>query len=190
VVKAVTLDMTDVKDGGGAFNKKHRTPGDYKGKCTKVEDAKKKDDPSKKMWLFTIEVDTGAYPFYCTFDEKSLWKIKQLFVACGLPVPKKKVKLDPNKVVGRYLGVTLDDDEYNDKLRSQVASVFPVSELEGDDDPDDVDDDEDEDDEEEEAPKKSKKSKAPAAKPAKGKHGKKGKKVKDKDLDELDVEDL
>ena len=196
MVKAVMFDMTDVKDSGGAFNKKHRVPGDYKGKITKVEDARKKDDPSKKMWLFTVEIGTGAYPYYCTFDEKSLWKIKQLFVAAGVPVPTKKTKLDPNKIVGKYVGVTLDDDEYNDKLRSSIQSVFSASELEGDNDPDDEDvDDEDEDDEEEEAPapkKKSKKHTKPEAK-AKAKAGKKGKKktkVSDKDLEELEVEDL
>lgn len=191
MVKAVVMDMTDVKDGGGAFNRKHRVPGDYPGKITKVEDARKKDDPSKKMWLFTIEVGTGAYPYYCTFDEKSLWKIKQLFVAAGLPVAKKKVKLDPNKLIGKTVGVTLDDDEYNDKLRSSVASVFSASELEGDDDPDDVDDVDDDDDEEEApAPKKSKKSKAPAKAGKAGKKGKKKTKVKDGDLDELDVDGL
>lgn len=174
--KAQVLDMTDVKDGGGAFNKKHRRPGDYKAKITKVDDVRKKDDPSKKMWLFTIEVGTGAYPYYCTFDSKSLWKIKQLFAAAGVAVPKKKVKLDPNKVVGKYIGVTLDDDEYDGKVRSNVESVFPESELE---ESDAEDDEEDEDQEDEKPAKAKKKVKA-----------KKGKKSKKDELEELDVEEL
>lgn len=197
-VKAQVLDMTDVKDSGGLFNKKHRRPGDYKAKITKVEDARKKDDPKKKMWLFTIEIGTGTYPYYCTFDEKSLWKIKQLFAAAGIPVPKKRVKLDPNKLLKKFIGVTLDDDTYGDKLRSSIESVFPTSELEeegsDEEDEDDIDDEDEEEDEEQPKKKVTKKAAAkPPAKAAKGKKGKKGKKkaaVDDDELEELDVEDI
>jgi len=184
--KAMMLDMTDVKDGGGAFNKKHRRPGDYKAKITQVQDVRKKDDPTKKMWLFTFEVGTGTYPYYCTFDAKSLWKIKQLFAAAGVPVPKKKQKLDPNKVVKKFIGVTLDDDDYADKLRSSVESVFPVSELEeSDEDEEDEDNDEEDEDQEDEEPQPKKVKKTKKVEKAKGK-----KKSKKDELKELDVEDI
>lgn len=139
------LDMTNVKDGV-SFNKKHYAPGDYKAKITKVEDAKNKDKKDKTpMWLFTIQVNTGLYPYYCKLQENQLWKVRNLCVAAGIAVPKKKTSIDPNKLVGKTIAVTLDDTEYEDKIQSEIAAVFPVSELNGDDGDDDDDDDDDDD---------------------------------------------
>jgi hypothetical protein len=143
--KKVNLDFTNVKEGG-AFNKKHQMMGDYKAQIVKVQDAKKKSDGSP-MWLFTIKAGTGTYPYYCGFEENVLWKIRNLAVAAGQNVPKKRVALDPNKLVNKYIGVTLEDEEYEGKMQSSVGAVFPTSELEeteGSSDDDDDDDDEDE----------------------------------------------
>lgn len=150
---AAQFDFTNVKDGG-SFNKKHQAPGDYAAKITKVQDAKAKSD-GVSMWLFTIQAGTGTYPFYCKHDANQLWKIRNLFVAAGINIPKKRVKIDPNKVIGKSIGITLEDEEYDGKMQSNVAATFPTSELEGDaldddDDPDDDSEDEDSEDEDEE----------------------------------------
>lgn len=177
MAKVQMLDFTQVKDGGGEFRKKLYPPGDYQGKIVKVVDAKKKDDPSKDMWLFTIEVKDGKYPYYCTFDPNSAWKIRNLFVAAGKNVPKKKLKIDPKVVVGAIVGVTLEDDEYEGKINSVVQSVFPASELNGSGD-DEVDLGGDDEEGETSEPKAK----------SKEKKGKKGK--KSKELEELDIEDV
>lgn len=185
-----TLDFTNVKDGGGQFNKRRQPEGDYRGTILKVVTVSKKDNKRIKQWLFSIKVGTGVYPYYCGFEENVLWKIRNLFVAAGMNVPKKKVSVDPNKIVGKDIGVTLEDDEYEGKQQSVIASTFPVSELESDgeedeeeeeeesedeeDEDEDEDEEEDEDDEEEEEPEPPKK---------------KGKKKK-ADLEELDIEDI
>lgn len=197
--KKMQVDFTNVKDGG-SFNKKHQMMGDYKATIAKVQDAKKKDGGAP-MWLFTIKVGTGLYPYYCSFEENVLWKIRNLCVAAGLNVPKKRLQVDPNKLVGKAIGVTLEDEEYEGKMQSSVGAVFPTSELEetegatSDDDDDDddeddegtppsADDDDDDDDDEdvEEAPVKSKKSKKE----------KKNKKSSDDDdeLEGLDIDEI
>lgn len=173
VAGAAILDFTDVKDGGSRFNKKRLPAGDYKATIVKVEDAptKEKKEP---QWLFTISIasDSSArYPYYCKLVENQLWKVRNLAVAAGLSVPKKKVKLDPNKLVGKTIAVTLEDDEYEGKLQSTIAATFPTSELDpiaGVDEDEDFDTPADDDE-----PKK-----------------KKGKKKKDDDaeLDELDID--
>lgn len=183
---AQTLDMTNVQDGVG-FNKRRQREGDYKAKVVSVQNAKKKDDPSKKMWLFALQVGSGTYPFYCGFGEKELWKIRNLFQAAGIAIARKKTQLDPNKLVGKYVGVTLGDTEYDGKNQSEVTATFPVSELEDSELPDE-EDSEDEEDEEEETP--AKKQKAKAKKDKVGKKGKKNTKVTDDELEELDVEEI
>ena len=189
MAKAVSLDFTKVKDGGGDFNKKHYPPGDYLGKVLKVEDAKVKsgDNEGDPMWLFTIQVQTGKYPYYCKFDENQVWKIRNLFIAAGINVPKSRLKVDPAKVIGKNIGVTLEDDEYKDKINSIVASIFPPSELNGDGGAADADDEETEDS----APKKAKKAKAEESEPEESpkKKSKKSKKNKGS-LEALDIEDI
>lgn len=191
------LDFTNVKDGS-SFNKKHQPPGDYKGQVTKVQDAKSKSDGTK-MWLFTIKAGAGVYPFYCKLQENQLWKVRNLFVAAGINIPKKRVALDPNKIVGKYIGVTLEDDEYDGKMQSNVASTFPTSELEGIEEEDDDDEEEEEDeeeteeeeDEEDDEDSEEEPEESPPVKKKKGK--KKAKKVEDVDdeeLEELEIEEI
>ena len=147
-----SVDFSNVKEGSG-FRKTRVPQGDYKAKITAVADA-----PSKKdgvfQWCFTIDLpEGGVYPYYCKLQENQLWKLRNLLVAAGKNVPKKKVSVDPSVVVGKWIGVTMEDDEYDDKAQSNVAAVFPASDLtqtEGPGDEEDEDEEEDEDTEEEE----------------------------------------
>lgn len=199
---AAGLDFTNVKDGGGSFNKKRQPEGDYKAKVTKVVDAPSKKD-NVPQWLFTIEAGTGTYPYYCKHQENQLWKIRNLLVAAGISVPKKRVKVDPNMVVGKTIGITLEDDEYDGKMQSNVAAVFPASELSGDVDDEDTEEETDEEEDEDDTPPPpAKKKKAPEPEPEDDddeeededeepapKKKAKAKPVDD-DLEELDIEDI
>lgn len=195
------VDMTNVKDGG-AFNKKHYPVGDYEARITKVGDAPAKSD-GVDQWLFTISVKTGTYPFYCKQQENQFWKIRNLITATGMNVPKKKVRVDPNKLVGKTIGVTLEDAEWEGRMQSEIAAVFPPDEIQarktaeaGTDDEEEVEDIEEE--EEEEAPPpppKAKKKKAAveastSSVKTKKKKAKPAAEVDDEELEELEIEDL
>lgn len=164
MVQKAILDFTNVKDGGN-FSKKRMPAGDYLAKITKVEDSPAKD--GTPMWLFTIQLKStpsATYPYYCKLQENQLWKVRNLLVAAGLNVPKKKVSVDPTRLVGKTVAVSLDDTEYNDKEQSEVGSVFSPSDLddsveETDDEPET--DDEDEEEAAPEPPKKKKKAPEP-----------------------------
>lgn len=220
---AAILDFTDVKDGGASFNKKRVPAGDYLAKVTKVEDRPTKDT-KEPQWLYTIELQEKytdrKYPMYCKLVPNQLWKLRNLFLACGVAIPKKKVKLDPNKIVGKLLGVTMEDDEYDGKLQSNVSQTFPASELDdapaGDDeDTEDEDldeeeeaeaeeeepeaEEEDEEEEEEPAPARRPAKKAAATIPAqrkasptaaKRRPAPKVEEIDDDELEELDLEDI
>lgn len=183
--KARKLDFTNVKER--KFTKRHVTAGDYKATVTDVEDAKSKSD-SGAMWLFTIRLEgvgEATYPYYCKLDADNLWKVKTLFGCAGLKVPKSLVKMDPNRVIDREIGVTMDDTEYNGRMQSEVASVIPADEVEATEDEGETgtDDIEDEDEEEEEEAPKAKKKKDKKKK-------KKSAEVEDDELEELEVEEI
>jgi hypothetical protein len=124
------LDFTNVRDRGN-FNPRHKKEGDYRFRITGVVDDVSKSN-SNDMWVFTMvptDDKSATYPYRCTLNEESLWKIRNLFIAAGKQVPKKKVRVDPAVLVGKEVGVHLVDHEYNDRVSSQIDSVFPVSDL-------------------------------------------------------------
>lgn len=158
-VTARVVDFTNVKDSAG-FNKKRLPSGDYLGRIIKVVDAESKSDQTPQ-YLFTVQIvkhSQSKFPYYCKLQENQLWKLRNLLVAAGLPVPKRRTKIDPTKAVGKLVGVTLEDDEYEGREQSTIEAVFPSSELDDsaaaaalddsteDNDDADVDEDEAEDD--------------------------------------------
>jgi hypothetical protein len=157
--ESAALDFTNVKEAG-AFNPRRQAAGDYKAKVTAVVDAESKKS-GKPQWLFTIQVNGASYPYYCQLEEASLWKIRNLLIAAGVNVPKKRVKVNPNIVVGKNIGVTLEDDEYDGKLKSVIQATFPASELNEDDVPDEDEDAEDDEEDDSPPPRKAKAKPAP-----------------------------
>lgn len=155
-VTARNIDFSKVKDGGN-FNKARVPAGDYLAKIVKIEDAPAKDETPQ--YLFTIQLVKRAsskLPYYCKLQENQLWKLRNILIAGGLSVPKSKQKVDPNRLLNKLIGVTIEDAEYEGKEQSEIAGVFPAAELgEADDDEvtDDTSDDEDveDDDTDEEA---------------------------------------
>lgn len=165
------LDFTNVKDQGD-YQPKRVPEGDYLARITEVKDSptKEKNEP---QWAFKIVLKgrSGSYAYRVKLVENQLWKLRNLFVAAGMNVPKKKIKVDPNKVVGKEIGVTMADTEYNDRPQSEVASVFPAADIQ-DNVNDDVNDEEEYEDEEEEeeeepepAPARRRTRKAPEPEP-------------------------
>lgn len=144
------VDFSNVKEGGN-FNKKRIPSGDYLATVTKIDDAKAKDDVFQYLVSIKINKLSGSvFPYYCKLQENQLWKLRNLLIAGGLTVPKKRMKIDPNRIVGRQIGVTIEDAEYEGKEQSEIAAVFPAAELA--DGGDDGDEPEDEEPEDEDAP--------------------------------------
>lgn len=173
VAKAKTLDFTGVKEGSG-FRPKRKPEGDYYAHVTAVADHMSKED--NPGWVFTIQVDgdvRASYPYYVNFEANQLWKSRALCIAAGIKVPSAKVKLDPNKLVGKAIGIALANDEYEGREKSAVDNVFTLDELTDPmNDPKSAkakaksraveDDDEDDEDEDEEPAPKAKGKRKPA----------------------------
>lgn len=198
VGKSFKIDFTNVSEGS-QFNSLLLEPGQYAARITDVNEATSK--AGNKQVVFTIKVDghSGTYPYYCAVevgdgDRDQFWKIRGMFQHTGTEVPKAIRSVNPDKLIGRKIGVELADDEYNGKVKSSIVNVFPVAdvgkdtELEQDDDYDEdeveeapvrkkrapakrapapVEDDEDEDEDDyEEEPEPAPKRRAPAKKAA------------------------
>lgn len=127
---AKIVDFTNVKDGG-QFNKRRIPEGDYLGYVARVQDTESKAD-GEFMYLFTIKLKKYAdvaFPYYCKLSENQLWKLRNLFQSAGIPIAKKKIKVDPTRLLNRPLAIAISDDEYEGKAQSTISAIFSAAEL-------------------------------------------------------------
>lgn len=123
------VDLSAVKEGGN-FRPRRKPEGDYRAKIVKVDDHLK--EGKMPGWVYTIQIDGDArstYPYYVNPEAKQAWKIRAICVAVGINVKLARVKFDPNKLVNKALGVALEDDEYEGRMKSTIADVFTVDEV-------------------------------------------------------------
>jgi hypothetical protein len=156
----ITADFTNVKESSG-FNPKQMPEGDYTATIVKADLGKSNAGNKQVILGFQLnDSRTAVYPYYCGLDANVLWKLRTVLIAAGIPVPKKKVSIDTDKLIGKEVGISLEDDEYEGKMKSVIMGVFPADDVDSEglptDDDSDVEDDEIEEDEveeeEEEAP--------------------------------------
>jgi hypothetical protein len=152
----LTVDFSNVgerREGGKAA---HVPEGDYLLKVVGVELKSKKDDETSKYlsWRFVIakpeaHADAGSIWTNTTLKPDGLWSLRNLLDDMGIAVPKSSVALPLQTIAksGRLVGATLEDNEYNGKVKSQIAATFKKEQYEdtatGDDD-DEVETDEEE----------------------------------------------
>lgn len=142
-----TIDFSQTKDQSG-FNPKRKEEGEYLGTITSFSDTKSKAGAA--MWVFGVALKNdrrATYPVYCLLGADQVWKLRNMMLAAGFQVPKKRITVDGNRLVGKDIGIFLEDDEYEGKPKSVIGSFFPASEYSG---PENEDDNEDEEEEYEE----------------------------------------
>lgn len=143
------IDFSNVTEGSG-IRPKQLPAGEYAAtiKDVKAGNSKKTGTP---QWCFLISPKShpGAiYPYYCQLTAEQAWKIRQVLVAVGVSAPKSVKTIDASKLIGKDLGIILEDDEYEGKLKSVIDSLIPLAEVDEGDAPaaDDEDDEPAEDD--------------------------------------------
>jgi hypothetical protein len=99
-------------------------------------------------WDITKGPTTGEYSEIFGMKKTQLWRLRALFEASGLKVKSGINDLPLRKLIGKQIAVTIGDDTYEGKTKSQIQDFFKAEEYEalaaGQ-----TDDEEDEDEEEE-----------------------------------------
>jgi hypothetical protein len=164
--KKITLDFSKVEERSG-WNTKEMPEGLHEFKIELV-DLKDASDGTA-MWTYGLrptnpKYKTRLFPYYCKHQQNQLFKLRDIFIAAGLTVPKKKQALDPEAPVNKIIAAEVTDATGQYAGRSEIDGVYTTDILEGDEsagddgdeeeydeedvDADEVDEDEEEDDEE------------------------------------------
>jgi hypothetical protein len=137
------------KGGGGA-----RIPeGDYLAKIVETE-LKDNAAGTGRYFRWKLQIASGEFKgksVYMTTSLKpeALWNLRNLIhAATGKNVAGKQLDFDPEKLYGKQIGITVEDNEYvkdgKTKVSSSVASAFPADELkDGEDDDEEVEEEDD-----------------------------------------------
>nr|DAQ26933.1 MAG TPA: Protein of unknown function (DUF669) [Caudoviricetes sp.] len=120
----ITLDFSNVRDGS-TFSPRRLPEGAYLATIAKVESEESKaGNPMLVYTIIPVEHPTAIYPYYILLDEKQLWKFRALLLAAGKEVPKRKVTVDPESIVGKQVMIDLEDAEWEGREKSNIAGVF------------------------------------------------------------------
>ncbi|QGZ16787.1 hypothetical protein PBI_DEWDROP_140 [Microbacterium phage Dewdrop] len=123
---ALVIDLSNYKDRVGA----RVIPGRYRVIVEDVEaDQSKQGNPMVNLW-FRIqggEFDGQTLVDRLTITEKALFRVVGFMNAIGLPTPKKKIQIVPQKFLGQVLEVDVDDGEpYNGRVKSEIRGYIRV----------------------------------------------------------------
>jgi len=141
----------------GRKRRRVRIPeGEYRAKLVKAEISKASTGNDMITWLFNLidaeELNGTPFWYRTVLAESSLWNCRKVLEALGVKIADSMMKINLGNLAGRTCGLEIVDGEYEGTIRSEVADVFPESELSESDDEDEEEEDEgDEEDEEEES---------------------------------------
>jgi hypothetical protein len=136
---------TDIRRGGGAV---HVPEDDYLAKIVSSEVRESEKSGSRYIsWKLAIHNGDfkGKTLYHITsLKPDALWNLRNLIhAATGKNVAGKALNVDTSIIEGKIIAITVEDDEYEGKIRSRVVDTRPKDEL-------DLEKDEEEEEEEEE----------------------------------------
>jgi hypothetical protein len=149
MAKKIRLDFSKVEERSG-WNTRSIPEGIHRMKIEAMQDTEAQDGTD--MWVYALvpadpRYKTRRFPFYCKLQQNQLWKVRDLFVAAGIPVPKKAQQLDGTKVVGKFIAAEVTDATGQYEGRSEINGVYGLDVLDEDEDGPGVDDEEEYEDE-------------------------------------------
>lgn len=130
---SLSIDFEGVEERRGGASA-HVPAGDYIVQVSDYEVRTKKDDASRKYISWQLKIVAPAeykgktVYFVTSLVKESLWNLRNFLEDMGIKVPARLVDVPLAKIKGRQIGVTLDDDEYEGKIKSKVVSTFNKNE--------------------------------------------------------------
>ena len=120
------VDLTEVQDN-------FRVPdGNYKVKCTDIEQTVSKG--GNPMFVWTFQISEGQHAgfeskVFTAITPAAMWKVAETVQALGVGQTGSVVKFKRTDVIGKECGALIEATEYNGNTRSQISKVISLKEL-------------------------------------------------------------
>ncbi len=118
-------------DFSGVEDTPEITPGRY---LVKVKEIEKKEGSEYPYLQWTLVIVSGKgkglhIRHITSLKPSALFNLRNTLVSLGLSVPKSAISLDPDKLIGRQMGVEVVMRPYEGKDYANVKKTFPASEF-------------------------------------------------------------
>ena len=121
------VDLTDVQSSSFTI-----PDGNYRVKCTDVEQSVSKG--GNPMFVWSFEVSEGPHTgfqlkVFTAITPAAMWKVAETVQALGIGQTGSVVKFKRTDVLGKECGALVETTEYNGNTRSQISKVMSLKEL-------------------------------------------------------------
>ena len=106
--------------------------GNYKVRCTDIEQSVSKG--GNPMFVWTFEVSEGDHvgfqsKVFTAITPAAMWKVAETVQALGVGQTGSVVKFKRTDVINKECGALIEATEYNGNTRSQISRVMSLKEL-------------------------------------------------------------
>lgn len=120
------VDLSDVQDNFTIPD------GNYRMKCTDVEQGVSKAGNPQFIWTFQVvegEYTGREFKSFTAITPAAMWKVAETVQALGVGQSGSVVKFKRSDVVNKECGALIEKSEYNGQSRSQISKVMSLQEL-------------------------------------------------------------
>lgn len=106
--------------------------GNYRVKCTDIEQSVSKG--GNPMFVWTFEISEGQHTgfqskVFTAITPAAMWKVAETVQALGVGQTGSVVKFKRTDVINKECGAFIEQTEYNGNTRSQISRVMALKEL-------------------------------------------------------------
>lgn len=120
------VDLTETTDGF------HIDDGAYRARCIELEQSISQAGNPMFIWTFVLTEGKFAsreLKVWTAITAAAMWKVAECVQALGIGQIGQVVKFKRSDVINRECGVIIEQQEYNNKPRSSIASVISLADL-------------------------------------------------------------
>lgn len=129
---APASDTFEVDLSGVESNSFTIPDGNYKVRCTEIEQSVSKGGNPMFVWTFVVSEGphTGFQSkVFTAITPAAMWKVAETVVALGVGQQGQMVKFKRSDVLNRECGAIIEKTEYNGKTNSQIQRLISLKEL-------------------------------------------------------------
>lgn len=106
----------------------------YRAQVEKVTKGISKPGNPKLDWIFVVSAGSEKghrfQPYVTSLQTQALWNLRGVLEALGVEVPDGSLQIVYRELYGLELGLTIEHETYQKRIKERIVDLFPLEELE------------------------------------------------------------